>query len=69
MSFNYAKLLGKIKEVYGTQGLFAEDMKMSERTLSSKLNNRHAWKQSEIIKACELLGISNEKIHLYFFTL
>lgn len=69
MSFNYSKLLGRIKEIMGTQAAFAEIMMLSEKTLSMKLNNKIAWKQTEILKACELLDIPPEDVYLYFFTL
>lgn len=38
MPYNYAKLLGRIVEVVGTQGKFANRMGLSERTISRKLN-------------------------------
>ena len=69
MAFDYSKLLGRIKEKYGTHGNFASAMGWSEKTTSLKLNNKKAWKQTEIVKACELLKISNKEICLYFFTL
>ncbi|RAV76589.1 DUF739 family protein, partial [Aerococcus mictus] len=47
--FNYSKLSGKIVEIFGTQAKFAKAMKMSERSISLKLNNRVSWKDSEII--------------------
>ena len=40
MAFNYAKLLGKIVEIFGTQRKFAEAMGLSERTISLKLNGK-----------------------------
>lgn len=69
MSFNYAKLLGRIKEKSGSQSLFAKSMGISEKSISMKLNNKLAWKQKEILKACEVLEIPNQEINLYFFTL
>ena len=69
MSFNYSKLLGRIKEIMGTQETFAETMMLSEKTVSMKLNNKIAWKQTEILKACELLDIPPEDVYLYFFTI
>ena len=36
--FDYSKLRGKIKEVFGTQAKFAKAMGMSTVTLSAKLN-------------------------------
>ena len=69
MSFNYSKLAGRIKEKFKTQSAFASAMEMSERTLSQKLNNKIAMKQDEILKACELLEVPMEEMHLYFFNL
>lgn len=67
MAYDYKKLNGKIIEVCGTQASFAEKMGLSERTISLKLNNKVSWKQSEIQKAIEILGLSDEDIQAYFF--
>lgn len=67
MAFDYSKLAGKIREKFGTQMNFAAAMEISERTLSLKMNNRIAWTQTEIIKACNLLGVKAKEVHLYFF--
>lgn len=64
---SYAKLKGKITEVFENQGAFAQAMGMDRSTLSSKLGNKTPWKDEEIVKACELLNISIEKVHEYFF--
>ena len=66
--YDYRKLNGRIVEICGTQAVFAEKMGLSERTISLKLNNKIAWKQSEIQKAVEILGIPDDEIQLYFFT-
>lgn len=68
MAYNYRKLLGKITEVYMTQGAFADALGLSERSLSLKLNNKVRFKQDEISKACSLLGIKLEEVSAYFFT-
>lgn len=68
MEFNYAKLRGKIVEVYGTQKGLSKAIGISEHTISSKLNNKNYWTQSEITKMCELLNISSAEITAYFFT-
>jgi len=65
---SYAKLRGKIREVFGTQEAFADAMGMSTVTLSQRLNGISEWKTGEIVKACELLGIPLEQNSLYFFT-
>lgn len=67
MSFDYSALSGKIVEKFGTQYNFANAMKISERSLSLKLNNKVPWKDSEIFKALELLEIKSNEIGKYFF--
>lgn len=67
MSYEYSKLSGKIKEICGTQSVFAMHMGLSERTVSLKMSGKREWKQSEIRKACEILKISQKDIPLYFF--
>ena len=66
--YDYRKLNGRIVEICDTQAVFAEKMGLSERTISLKLNNKIAWKQSEIQKAVEILGIPDDEIQYYFFT-
>jgi transcriptional regulator with XRE-family HTH domain len=66
---SYAKLRGKIREVFGTQEAFAEAMGISTVTLSQRLNNKVEWKTNEIAMACELLGIPLEEVAAYFFTI
>lgn len=66
--FDYSKLKGKIKEVFGTQSSFAKAMGLSSVSLSSKLNNATNFTQIEINRACELLSIPVEFIPVYFFT-
>lgn len=67
MVYDYSKLLGKIKEMCGSQAVFSALMDLSERTVSLKLHNKIEWKQSEIIRACEILKIKKNEIVLYFF--
>ncbi len=69
MPYDYSKLCGLIVEKCGTQAKFAEMMKLSERSISLKLNGRVGWKQSEIAQACELLGIRATQIATYFFAM
>ena len=69
MAFDYSKLRGKIVEVFGSQRMFAKAMEWSERTLSLKMNNVIAWKQTDIAKAISLLGIPDDAIQEYFFTI
>lgn len=69
MAFNYSKLKGKIIEKFETNANFAAAMGWSEKTLSLKLNGKVAWKQTDIMRAIELLDLSTEDIQVYFFEL
>lgn len=69
MPYNYSKLLGRIVERVGTQSNFAEEIGLSERSVSLKLNGKVGWKQCEIAKACEVLAIKDDEIASYFFAL
>ena len=68
MKYDYSKLEGIITEVFGTQGIFADAIGLSEEIVSKKLNNKAKWKQEQIDKACEVLGIDRKLIGVYFFT-
>lgn len=68
IEFNFNKLRGRIKEIYGTQTAFSNAMEMNEATLSNKLNNNVEFTSKEIIKACILLKLELNKIDEYFFT-
>lgn len=63
----YAKLRGKIREVFGTNRKFGIAMNMDPSVLSSKLNRKTQWKEDEIARACYVLGIPIEEVWLYFF--
>ena len=63
----YALLRGAIRAKFGTQEAFAEAMEMRISTLSAKLNGRSEWTKTQIVRACELLGIDIAEAHLYFF--
>jgi len=67
MPINYNKLKGRIVEKCGTQGNFAQRMGLSERTVSLKLSGKIPFKQTEILKALEVLNLSEEDIQAYFF--
>ena len=69
MSFDYSKLEGKIKEYFGTQAIFANNVGLSEKSVSAKLNNKVEWKQLEILRCCELLEIQIDEIPLFFYHL
>lgn len=68
MKWNYQKLRGKIKEICGTQDIFAERIGIGRVSLSQRLNNQLEFTQEEIYRACEVLGISIEDVAVFFFT-
>lgn len=67
MDYDYSKLLGKIKEKLGCNYNLAVKLKLSERTLSLKLNNKVDFRQKEINQICEILNINVKDIGNYFF--
>ena len=66
--FDYSKLLGRIKEKFGTNEKFANALGCAPETLSRKLNNKASFTQKEINKSVDLLDIRIEDIDIYFFT-
>lgn len=67
MIWDYRILRGKIREVCGTQDVFADRLGIGRVSLSQRLNNRLEFSQDEIFKACNILGISQKEIPIYFF--
>ena len=67
--FNYDKLRGRIREVYGTESKFAEALEIGRVSLSKRLNNNVDFTRMEIFRACELLRIDPSDVAIYFFTL
>ena len=67
MKFDYSKLNGRITEIFNSKKKFAKAMKLSERSISLKLNNQRYWKNNEITTACNLLLIPDNQIGDYFF--
>ena len=65
--FNYRKLKGRIVEKCGTQYEFAREMGMSERTLSLKMQGKQSWKQTDILRAIEVLDLDVSDVQDYFF--
>jgi hypothetical protein len=67
MTFDYSKLRGKIKEMFGTESKFADELGISKSMLSLRLNNISCWSQDEIEKASQLLEIDKTEFATYFF--
>lgn len=66
--FDYSKLRGRIKEIFGTQDAFADAVGIGRVSLSKRLNNALEFTQDEMIKSAAVLKFPPEEIPLYFFT-
>lgn len=66
--YNYSKLLGRMKERGYTQEAFAKMLGISACSLNSSLNNKRDFKQDEMLKACEVLGIPTSQLPVFFYT-
>lgn len=66
--YDYSKLRGKIKEIFGTQTAFACEMSMNDATLSNKLNNNVEFSQKEMNRTCDVFNEPYSMIPVYFFT-
>ena len=67
-NFNYAPLLGLMREKGYTQEQLAKEAKISLTQLSGKLNGHYPFKQKDIKNISDVLGIESVDIGRYFFT-
>ena len=67
--FDYSKLKGRIKEVLGTQEVYAEKIGLSRTSLSLRLSGKLEFTQQEIRKSCDALEFEPSEILAYFFTI
>lgn len=65
--FNYAKLRGKIVEVYGSQQKLAKALGLSNEGLSKKMRGKVPFKQKEMVVISDLLGFPVADMDKYFF--
>ena len=63
---DYSKLLGRIKENGHTPKSVAEAIGISESQFCQKLAGNYPFKQSDIQRLCDLLGIGAADIGSYF---
>lgn len=64
----YNKLKGRIVEIYGSQGKFAEALKTTENTVSRKMQSKSEFSKDDMVQWAELLGIPSSEIWDYFFS-
>ena len=67
-NFDYSKLRGRIKEMYGSEGAFAAQVGMSTVSLSSKFNGKSRFTQDNIKACAKALNLKGDEIGIYFFT-
>ena len=67
--FDNRKLRGKIYENYKDAGEFAKQIGISPTTMNAKLRGEAPWKIPEAYAIIQKLGIPNEDVAEYFFTL
>ena len=65
--YDYRKLRGLIREVFGTEGAFAEALNRSQNYLSKVFKGESYFSQKDIDLGSELLGILPHEIGTYFF--
>lgn len=68
LPYDYSKLRGRIKEKYGNEVNFAENIGLKSNTLNNKLNSVSPIFISEMDVMIEKLNIPYDQIHSYFFT-
>jgi len=68
LNYDYSKLRGKIKEVVGTERNFARELGIGRVSLYKRLHNKLDFSRSEMVRACDLLGIDYCEVAAYFFT-
>lgn len=64
---NYNKVKGRIVEVFGTQEQFAKALEVTPQTVTNKLNGKSIFSTNDILKWCDVLGIEQKDINVYFF--
>ena len=67
--YDYSKLRGRIREIFGTHEEFAKQIGLSDRSVSLKLASERSWKQDEIINSIIALRLTTDDIKPYFFVI
>ena len=67
LDFEYRKLKGRIIEVFGSYGRFAEELGVSGVTVSNKLTGKTQFSQEDIVTWSDALSIPISESAPYFF--
>lgn len=65
--YDFSRLKGRIKEFYGNQDNFANELEISRQALNFKLNNRIKFSFDELKMMIDKLQIQPEEITDIFF--
>jgi hypothetical protein len=65
--FDYSKLRGRIRQVFGTQDRYADAIGLGRVSVSKRLNNQMEFSQPEMFDSARVLGFDISEIPLYFF--
>lgn len=65
--YDYSKLLGRIKEKFGTRENLVKEITISSTSLNLRLNNKLKFDQQDIKELCIALDIEEDEISDYFF--
>lgn len=68
LEFDFTELGKRIRAEYVSKTKFAEAMGFHVQSLDRKLAGTSPWKDYEILKAINLLGLSVDDVGKYFFT-
>lgn len=68
VKFDYRRLRGRIREVFGTETKFAKKLGISRTSMSQRMNNASEFSATEILNASRLLEIPAADIPDYFFS-
>lgn len=66
--YDYSELRGRIKRHFGNQQKFAKYIKISNTSLSQKLNNKVYFTQEEMEKSVLSFDVPYSNINTLFFT-
>lgn len=67
--FDYSRLRGRIREIFGTQAAFAQAIHIGPVSLSKRLNNELEFTGPEMMATADALRFDYEEIPAYFFVL
>lgn len=66
-TYDYSKLLGRLREMGLTQSDLAGKIGISEATLNQKFKNKTEFKQTEIAKILSAVNVDMASVDTYFF--